>query len=402
VRVSELVVGASSIVSPLCYTVLRLEPYSACPFGCVYCYSRWYTRGSSGGLYPRYGIVGVFRDLARVVRRRGLRPVPLRLATLVDPFPPDEYIYGVTERLLSVALVLEYPLVVNTKSVYYRSGGVARKLEALLDRGLAVLQVSLTTLDPSKARVLEPLTPPPVERLRAARELGSTGVPLVLRVSPFVPYASLTGPGEVREFASLCRELGVRHVIVEGLRVERERSASILESLGVRGVELEGYSLREVGGAKPVVRVSRTALLPVYRLYSEALRRAGVTFATCKEGLLDLHTAPDCCGVYLLKEGAVRYTLYDLYRYATEVSARIPLPLDYAVVREVCRRFARLYLEELAEYPRVVSKGLRYHERKLLKVLHSVEILEHVAPALLRVLDLGAILERLGEPPKYL
>jgi len=390
VRVSELVIGASNIVSPLCYTVLRLEPYSACPFGCAYCYSRWYTRGDSGGLYPRYGVVGAFRDLARRVRRRGLRPVSLRLATLVDPFPPNEHIHGVAERLLSVALELEYPLVVNTKGTHYRSGRVARKLEALLDRGLAVLQVSLATLDPSKARVLEPLAPPPAERLRAVRELGPTGAPLVLRVSPFIPYVSPTEPEEVREFASLCRELGVRHVIAESLRVERERFGGVLEALGVRGVKLEGYSLREVDGAKPVVRVSRTTLLPVYRLYSEALHQVGATFATCKEGLLDLHTAPDCCGVYLLREGAVRYTLYDLYRYAAEGSAKIPLPLDYAVVREVCRRFSRLYLEELAAYPRVISKGLRYHERKLLKVLHSVEILKHVAPAMLKILDLGS------------
>jgi len=357
------------------------------------------TRGDSGGLHPRYGVVGAFRDLARRVRRRGLRPVPLRLATLVDPFLPGEHLYRVTESLLSVALELEYPLVVNTKSVGYRSGGVARKLEALLDRGLAVLQVSLSILDPSKARVLEPLAPTPAERLRAAGELGSAGAPLVLRLSPFIPYASPTGPEEVREFVSLCREYGVRHVIAESLRVERERYGGILEALGLRGVELEGYSLREVGGAKPVVRVSRTTLLPIYRLYSEALRQVGATFATCKEDLLDLHTAPDCCGVYLLREGAVRYTLYNLYRYATEGSARIPLPLDYAVVREVCRRFSRLYLEELAEYPREISKGLRYHERKLLKVLHNIEILEHVAPAMLKVLDLGSYRVAPSQPP---
>jgi len=114
--VSELAVGASNIVSPLCYTVLRLEPYTACPFGCVYCYSRWYMRGNSGGLHPRYGVVDAFRDLARRVRRRGLRPVPLRLATLVDPFPPGEHLYRITERLLSIALELEYPLVVNLRA----------------------------------------------------------------------------------------------------------------------------------------------------------------------------------------------------------------------------------------------------------------------------------------------
>jgi len=39
---SELVVGVSSIISPLCYSALRLEPYTQCPFSYLYCYARWY------------------------------------------------------------------------------------------------------------------------------------------------------------------------------------------------------------------------------------------------------------------------------------------------------------------------------------------------------------------------
>lgn len=384
---AELVINVSNIISPLCYTILRLEPYTVCPFRCVYCYSRWYMKNPTRYPYPRFKAIGMFKEFARRIRRKELKPIPFRLSTLVDPFPPIEQLYRASEKILSIAIDYEYPLIVNTKSIYYRFNSLEKKLTTLLDKKLAVLQISISTLNQSVAEVIEPYAPSPSERLKILRDLGSTGIPLALRLSPFIPFASPTKPEEIENFAYLCRDLGVKHVIIESLRIEQEISRKFFEMLeiGKTEVEVEGYSLREVKGLKPVVRIAQNFREIIYRLYMEMLSKAGVAFATCKEGLFELHTAPDCCGVYMLREGIVRYTLFDIYRYAKETSTTINLPINYALISEICRKYSRLCIENLSEYPKIVSKGLKHHEKKLLKILQNFDILRHVAPSILNI-----------------
>lgn len=385
----ELVINISNIISPLCYSVLRLEPYTVCPFRCIYCYSRWYIKNPTQYPYPRFKVLGMFKEVARKIHRKGLKPIPFRLSTLVDPFPPVEQLYKISSKILSIAIDYEYPLIINTKSTYLLYRDLWDKLTKLLDNMLAVLQISISTLNQVKADVLEPRAPPPSDRLRILRDVGSTGVPLILRLSPFIPFVSPTTAEEIEGFSAMCRELGVKHVIVESIRVEQEVFKTFIASLGVQdsGVEVEGYSLREVKGLKPLVRVSHKIRESIYKVYHEKLSRKGIAFTTCKEGLFDLHTAPDCCGLYLLKNSVARYTLYDLYRFAKEFSSKIVLPVNYEFIKNLCTKFSRLSMEDLPSYPRVISKGLKYHEKKLLKVLHNVGLLKHVAPSMVGFIE---------------
>jgi len=376
---TELVINASNIISPLCYSVLRVEPYTVCPFRCTYCYSRWYMKNPTPYIAPRWRAIAMFRETARRVRRRGLKPIPFRLSTLVDPFPPHEELYRASEEVLKTALDLEYPIAVNTKSDLIARDPWRRLLEKLMDRGLAVLQISISTLDDGRATLVEPNAPPPSARLRALKEFEGRGYPLVLRLSPFIPGFSPTLEEEVKEFAGAVRDLGVRQVIVEALRLESEAIELFLRRIGAEAVDLEDYSLREIEGLKPVKRVSRGLLEKIYKALSEELKRFGVEFSTCKDGLLHLTTAPDCCGFWMLRDYALRVTLLDVYRYLLENG---PLEASHALVERACRKFSRVCGEELKKYPSIISKPLRYHERKMLKVLTNSAVAEAVAPSL--------------------
>jgi len=375
---TELVINASNIISPLCYSVLRVEPYTVCPFECTYCYSRWYMKNPPPYVAPRWRAAAMFRDTARKVRRRGMKPIPFRLSTLVDPLPPHEELYRASEEVLKTALDLEYPIAVNTKSDLIARDPWRRLLEKLMDRGLAVLQISISALD-DRTVLVEPNAPPPSARLRVLKEFAGRGYPLVVRLSPFIPGFSPTVEGDVREFAATMRDLGVRQVIVEALRLESEAIELFLRRIGAEAVDLEDYSLREVEGLKPVKRVSRGLLEKIYRTLSEELKRFGVEFSTCKDGLLHLSTAPDCCGFWMLRDYALRATLLDVYRYLLENG---PSEASRALVESACRRFSRVCGEELKKYPNIISKPLRYHERKMLKVLTNSAVAEVVAPPL--------------------
>ncbi|MEM2628214.1 MAG: radical SAM protein, partial [Ignisphaera sp.] len=180
----ELVINVTNIISPLCYTILKLEPYTVCPFKCIYCYSKWYIRNPTLFPFPRPKVVGIFKDFVRKTRRRGLKPIPFRLSTLIDPFPPVEQLYRITEKILRVALDYEYPIIINTKSIFYTHNPIKEFIVKLLDKDLVVIQISISVLNSKLSEILEPRAPPLNQRLNAIRDLGSTDIPLALRLSP--------------------------------------------------------------------------------------------------------------------------------------------------------------------------------------------------------------------------
>lgn len=377
----ELVINVTNIISPLCYTILKLEPYTVCPFKCIYCYSRWYIRNPTLYSFPRPKVVEIFKNFVRKTRRRGLKPIPFRLSTLVDPFPPVEQLYRATEKILRIALDYEYPIIINTKSIFYTHNPIKEYVIKLLDKDLAVLQVSISVLNPKLSEILEPRAPPLNQRLNAIRDLGSTDIPLALRLSPYIPYASPTNENEVKEFTGLCRDIGVKHVIVEGLRIESSRLEDVVKLLGIQKIDVDKYNVREVNGMKPIVRISTQLKENIYSLFTQELNKCRITFATCKEGLFRLHTSPDCCGAFLLRASyTLRVTLYDIYRYFTENSQKIPVPMPIDMLKIICLQYSRLCQDMLTAYPKVISKMLRHHEKKLLKVLQKTEMLRHIAP----------------------
>jgi DNA repair photolyase len=377
--VPELVINVSNIISPLCYTVLRIEPYSVCPYNCVYCYSRWYFKSRPDVIAPRMKAVEMFERVVKRIYKMGARPIPFRLSTLVEPFPPHEELNRISERVLNIAKRYEYPLIVNTKSVKaVEIVGVRKALEDLLDKSLAVLQLSLSTLDDDKARILEPLAPPPMRRLDMIKEFGLRGMPIVIRLSPFIPFYSPTSEEDIKFTLGLFKDIGVKHIIVEALRIEREAAETLVKKLGDHELSFEGYSIREVEGLKPLVRVSERLRIEAYATLHRHAVKNGIGFATCKEGLFRFHTVDDCCGAYMLKNYALRVTLWDLYR-AGIIVGKQEIDVETSIT-SICKKFLRICSELLSLYPRAISKPLKYHEKKLLKVLRKPELLKHIAP----------------------
>jgi DNA repair photolyase len=60
--------------------------------------------------YAEEGFIEGFEEVCRYVCRRGLRPIPFRLSTLADSFPPYEELYRFSEYVLKVALNYGQPL----------------------------------------------------------------------------------------------------------------------------------------------------------------------------------------------------------------------------------------------------------------------------------------------------
>ncbi|HEY3787288.1 MAG TPA: PA0069 family radical SAM protein [Urbifossiella sp.] len=167
-----------------------LNPYRGCEHGCVYCYARPTHEylGFSAGLDFETKIM-VKEDAPELLRQQFLspswQPREISLGTVTDIYQPIERSLRLTRRCLEVFAEFRNPLGLVTKNALVsRDADILGEL-ARYDAACAF--VSVTSLDPELARILEPRASAPAARLRAIRELRSAGVPVGAMLAPMIP-----------------------------------------------------------------------------------------------------------------------------------------------------------------------------------------------------------------------
>jgi DNA repair photolyase len=167
-----------------------INPYRGCEHGCVYCFARptHAYQGLSPGLDFESKLF-VKPDAAELLARElaapNYRPRVIAMGTNTDPYQPIERRWRVTRKILEVLRDAGHPVAIVTKS-----GLVARDIDILSDmarRNLAKVALSVTTLDPKLARVMEPRAATPALRLATIRKLSEAGIPAAVMVAPIIP-----------------------------------------------------------------------------------------------------------------------------------------------------------------------------------------------------------------------
>lgn len=182
-----------------------INPYKGCEHGCVYCFARptHSYLGLSPGLdfesrlFSKPDAAGLVR---RELAREGYRCRVLAIGTNTDPYQPVERRLEITRSILRVLAEHRHPVSLVTKSDL-----VLRDLDLLApmaEDGLASVFVSVTTLDRTLARRMEPRAPTPQRRLEAIRELDAAGVPTGVLASPMIPGLNDTELERILETAA--------------------------------------------------------------------------------------------------------------------------------------------------------------------------------------------------------
>lgn len=167
-----------------------INPYRGCEHGCIYCYARpsHAYLGFSPGLDFETRLMfkpDIAALLEKELRKPGYQPRPIALGANTDPYQPVERQLGLTRAVLEVLDRFCHPVTIVTKSA-----GVLRDLDMLqrlAARNLVRVCLSITTLDPALARIMEPRAATPVRRLQAIRELTAAGVPTAILAAPMIP-----------------------------------------------------------------------------------------------------------------------------------------------------------------------------------------------------------------------
>jgi len=170
---------------------LTINPYRGCEHGCVYCFARpthSYLNMSPGLDFETRIIakVNAAERLRAAFSRRSYQPKLLNIGAATDAYQPVERKLKITRAVIDVLSEARHPFSLVTKS-----SGVERDLDLIAPMAaqrLAAIYVSVTSLDGSLARILEPRAAAPQRRLRTIEALARAGVPVGVSVSPIIPF----------------------------------------------------------------------------------------------------------------------------------------------------------------------------------------------------------------------
>ncbi|MDB5871240.1 MAG: phrA [Ramlibacter sp.] len=213
----------SSNDSPDVYFDRSINPYRGCEHGCIYCYARptHSYLNMSPGLDFETKIIAK-RNIAQVLRhelsKRSYQPRLIAIGTATDCYQPLERELRLTRSVIELMHETHHPFGLVTKS-----SGVERDLDLIAPmaaRGLAAINVTITTLDAELARKLEPRAAAPHRRLRILRTLAEHGVPCGVSLAPQIPFLT----EDMEQVLEAAWEAGARSAFYHVIRLPWEVS----------------------------------------------------------------------------------------------------------------------------------------------------------------------------------
>ena len=199
-----------------------INPYRGCEHGCIYCFAR--PTHAYLGLSPGLDFESklfVKPEAAKLLERElsapGYVPRTIAIGTNTDPYQPIEREHQVMRRILEVLERYGHPVGIVTKSAL-----VTRDIDILArmaSRRLAKVALSVTTLDPKLARVMEPRAATPARRLDALRQLSEAGIPTSVMVAPVIPALN---DSEIERILDAAAAIGVKEAGYVLLRLPLE------------------------------------------------------------------------------------------------------------------------------------------------------------------------------------
>ena len=208
-----------------------INPYRGCEHGCIYCYARpsHAYLGLSPGLdfetriFYKPNAAALLRD---ELRKKGYVCRPMTLGSNTDPYQPAERKLGVTRSILEVLREFHHPVTIVTKGAL-----IQRDIDILSDMAkekLAVVTLSVTTLDRDLARIMEPRAATPERRIETIAALSKAGVPTGVLSAPMIPALN---DREMEAILARAREAGASVAGYTLLRLPLELKALFKEWL---------------------------------------------------------------------------------------------------------------------------------------------------------------------------
>ncbi|VAV89245.1 Radical SAM domain protein [hydrothermal vent metagenome] len=199
-----------------------VNAYRGCEHGCIYCYARpthAYHDLSPGldfetKLFAKQNAAELLRH---TFAKPTYKPAALAIGTNTDPYQPIEKRCRITREILEVMLETRHPVGITTKSDKVLAD--RDLLSKLADLKLTAVAISITTLEPQTARLLEPRAPSPAKRLLAVKQLRDAAIPVHVNIAPVIPAIT---DHELESIVEAAAEHGAQSISITPVRLPHE------------------------------------------------------------------------------------------------------------------------------------------------------------------------------------
>lgn len=208
-----------------------LNPYQGCEHGCSYCYARpthnyW---GFNAGLDFESRIVVKQNApglLKKTLSSKSWSGDTIMFSGNTDCYQPAEREFELTRQLLKICLDHRQPVAIITKNdLILRDLDI---LEEMNSHGLVQVAISVTTLNESLRRDMEPRTSTAYNRMRCIQKLSEKNIPVVVMMAPVIPGLN---DHEMLQIAANSSKMGARYMYYSLLRLNDEVADVFIEWL---------------------------------------------------------------------------------------------------------------------------------------------------------------------------
>ena len=223
-RITEKKVSTACTPSKLPGLDWALNPYRGCQHGCVYCYS-------ADILKLKTDDWGSFVEVKKnlpvlIAKERKKKKGVIGLGTVTDPYQPAEDDFMISRFCLEQLAKGDSRVCVQTKSDL-----VTRDIDILARMKGSEVGITITTMDASIAKALEPGAPPPERRIAAVKKLASAGISTWVFLGPIIPGINDSYDSMAQVIRS-AKESGAGKIIYDHLRLKPILQERVMKRLG--------------------------------------------------------------------------------------------------------------------------------------------------------------------------
>lgn len=184
IMINEIQASSIIIKSNLPDADYVINPYVGCTHGCIYCYARFMKRFT--GHKEDWGkFVDIKINALDLIPAKSDKYVgkSVFLSSVTDAYMPIERKYKLTRRILKKLIALQPNLGIQTKSDL-----VVRDIDLLRKFKGCEVGFTITTLDDSVRREIEPFTSSVENRIKALKQLKEAGIKTYVFIGPILPF----------------------------------------------------------------------------------------------------------------------------------------------------------------------------------------------------------------------